>query len=44
MKRSQAMERQPRHILKGYDLAGDTTRQANLDAACWGIRPTTVAQ
>ena len=31
---SQAVEKQPGPIPKGYDLAKDSARQANLDGAC----------
>ena len=31
---SQAVERQPGQILERYDLAEDSTRQANMEAAC----------
>ena len=31
---SQAVERQPGQILERHDLAEDSTRQANLEAAC----------
>ena len=41
---SQAMERRPGQILEQHDLAvpdDSRTRQANLDAACWGLCITT---
>ena len=28
-------------ILERHDLAEDSTRQANLETACWGLRPNT---
>ena len=39
---SQAVERRPGQISERHDLAEDSTRQANLEVACWGLRPTTV--
>ena len=33
--------RRPGQILEGHDLAENSTRQVNLETACWGIRPTT---
>ena len=38
---SQEVERRPGQILERHDLIEDSTRQANLEEACWGIRPTT---
>ena len=40
-KRRQAEVRRPGQILEGHDMAEDSTRLANLETACWGIRPTT---
>ena len=37
---SQAPERRPGQILEQHDLAENSTRQANLETACWGLRPT----
>ena len=38
---SQAVGRRPGQILERDDLAEDCTRQANLETASWGLRPTT---
>ena len=38
---SQAVERRPRPILERHDMAAESTRQGNLETACWGLRPTT---
>ena len=38
---SQAAERRPEQILDRHDMAEDSTRQGNLETACWGLRPTT---
>ena len=38
---SQAVERRPRQILEWHDMAVESTRQGNLETACWGLRPTT---
>ena len=38
---SQAVERRPRQILERHDMAEESTRQGNLETACWGLRPTT---
>ena len=38
---SQAVERRPGQILERHDMAEDSTRQANMETACWGLRPTT---
>ncbi len=38
---SQAMERRPGQILERHDMAKDSTRQSNLETACWGLCPTT---
>ena len=38
---SQAVERRPGQILERHDLAEDSTKQANLETACWGLPPTT---
>ena len=38
---SQAVERRPRQILERHDLAEDSERRANLEAACWDLRSTT---
>ena len=38
---SQAVERRPGQILERHDLAEESTIQANLETACWGLRPTT---
>ena len=36
-----AVERRPRQILERHDMAEKSTRQGNLETACWGLRPTT---
>ena len=41
---SQAVERRPGQILERHNLADDSTRLANLETACWGLRPTTAIQ
>ena len=38
---SEAVERWPGQILERHDMAEDSTRQGTLEAACWGICPTT---
>ena len=38
---SQAVERRPRQILERHDMAEESTRQANLEMARGGLRPTT---
>ena len=38
---SQAVERRSGQILERHDLAEEGTRQANLETACLGLRPTT---
>ena len=38
---SQAVERRPEQILERHDMADDSTRQGNLETACWGLRSTT---
>ena len=40
-KDDKAVKRRPGQILERHDLAEDCTRQANLETACWGLRPTT---
>ena len=35
------VERRPGQILERNDMAEDSTRQANLETACCGLRPTT---
>ena len=34
-------KRWTRWLLEGYHLAEDSARQADVKAACWGLRPTT---
>ena len=34
---SQVVERRPGQILERHDMAEDSTRQANLETACWGL-------
>ena len=38
---SQAVERRPGQILERHDMAEDSTRQGNVEAACWGLCTTT---
>ena len=38
---SQAVERRSRQVLERHDMAEESTRQGNLETACWGLRPTT---
>ena len=38
---SPTVERRPGQILERHDMAAESTRQGNLETACWGLRPTT---
>ena len=40
-KTGETMERRTRRLLEGYHLAEDSARQADVEKACGGLRPST---